>query len=562
MIEYRGNSKVSRTIAIASVVVLAAVMMVSAGSFLSIGKAAPSILQSAEAQLPPQHGLGALKVCQKVNVGDPDDCFFSANNLDQFDDTIQINDACDTMSAVQHCLSTNSNIEIVEITDNGDAGDTTCVVSGSVPCEIGHDDVVVFHDASFIMNTTTSDQAAIIWVDLCDSPTTTACDSVTPQSAQAGSVQVVINASIDVVKSLNTTKVLAGQPIEVTANVTNTGSVTLDNVNATDSEAGNLVCGDTTLSAGESTLCTGTFNPTDSGSNTVTVEGAYQIGSVSDTDSEDFTVINPSIDVEKTCSPEDQTAPGTITWTITTTNTGDVSLDATVTDTRHGSIFSGSLAPSESNVTTIIESGLGAGSYTDNATASGEHQLGSVEDTDSATCTVESIPLIGYTVGGGRVNAPSSALPPDGNNGRSFIVTHGFELHCNRTFSPNMLEVNWLGNQFHLERVDNVLCQDNYGPTKAPPEPPGPSTDTYIAQGTGRYNGECGATVDFILTDQGEPGTKDQIVLMRIWDKNGTPVLDIESPLNLKIGNHQWTPHPSGPHHVLKTNYGPCTGEI
>jgi hypothetical protein len=191
---------------------------------------------------------------------------------------------------------------------------------------------------------------------------------------------------------LNTTKVLSGQAIEVTANVTNTGDVELTGLTAVDTEAGALDCDATTLAAGASTECTGTFNPTDSGTNTVTATANHQLGSVSDTDSEDFTVINPSIDVEKTCESTESTAPGVITWVITTTNTGDVSLDVNVTDTRHGTTFLSTLAPSESNVTTIVESGLDAGNYTDVATASGEHQLGTVEDTDSATCEIVANP--------------------------------------------------------------------------------------------------------------------------------------------------------------------------
>jgi hypothetical protein len=215
----------------------------------------------------------------------------------------------------------------------------------------------------------------------------------------------VIEADISVVKSLNTTKVTEGGAIEVIANVTNTGNVDLTGVNATDSEAGDLVCGDTTLSPGESTECTGTFTPVSDGTNTVTANGNYQLGTVTDSDTEDFKVINPSIDVVKACDPATQTEPGTITTTITTNNTGNVDLDVTVVDNVFGTLFTGTLAPGESNVTTIVQTNLPAGTYSNTVNATGEYQLGTVEDSDSASCEVQPGGNEGLTPGYWKENA-------------------------------------------------------------------------------------------------------------------------------------------------------------
>jgi hypothetical protein len=85
-------------------------------------------------------------------------------------------------------------------------------------------------------------------------------------------------------------------------------------------------------------------------------------------------------------------------------------------------------------------------------------------------------------------------------------VTHGFELHCNPSDVPNNLEINWAGgNNFHLTTLTAAWCIDN--PAIAPP-PPNAGFDTFIGRGVGTCNGDP-ATIEFVLTDAGEPGTKD-----------------------------------------------------
>jgi len=136
------------------------------------------------------------------------------------------------------------------------------------------------------------------------------------------------------------------------------------------------------------------------------------------------------------------------------------------------------------------------------------------------------------TGGGSAFVSGGNAVNPDGTR-----VTHGFELQCNVTKSPNNLEVNWDGNQFHLETITSALC------TSAPPEstcsaaPPNAPFHTYFGIGVGRLNGVPGATVSWQFSDCGEPGTKD-VVEIFVRDTNGILVLELRET-TLTFGNHQ-----------------------
>jgi len=116
----------------------------------------------------------------------------------------------------------------------------------------------------------------------------------------------------------------------------------------------------------------------------------------------------------------------------------------------------------------------------------------------------------------------------------SMRVTHGFELNCDATKTPNNLEVNWdKGNKFHLENLTTASCTDD---PAIKPNPPAAGFDTYEGRGTGRYNGVPGASTHWIFIDAGEPGNKDSATIY-IWDAKGKLVLSVSG--NLKSGNHQ-----------------------
>lgn len=136
---------------------------------------------------------------------------------------------------------------------------------------------------------------------------------------------------------------------------------------------------------------------------------------------------------------------------------------------------------------------------------------------------------------------PTAALPKvEGRmtGGGSVIgdmrVTHGFQLHCNVSKTPNNLQVNWGGgNKFHLENLMTASCSDS---SSIEPTPPTAPFDTYEGIGIGRYNGVSGATARWTFIDAGEPGNNDFMEIV-IWDSDGNEALNVSG--NLTRGNHQ-----------------------
>ena len=215
-----------------------------------------------------------------------------------------------------------------------------------------------------------------------------------------------------------------------------------------------------------------------------------------------------------------------------------------------------------------------------------------LEAFEIAVCTfVNDNPIEnGYFTGGGRVLTGSLTDPTTGEELRK--VTHGFQLHCNPESGPNNLQVNWLGNKFHLEQLVFADCSDDNSTNEPPPNPnPGknkPTLDVYHGEGFGRYNGECGAYAEWVMDDNSEPGKADQIISLVVWEEFGGDVVlsinpdesttmdtsisgtwkdptsggmfpnsDNDEPwLDLKAGNHQWTPHPTRIHGPTHTS--PC----
>ena len=88
--------------------------------------------------------------------------------------------------------------------------------------------------------------------------------------------------------------------------------------------------------------------------------------------------------------------------------------------------------------------------------------------------------------------------------------------------------VNWSGGSFHLDRVTSTLCSDDPAITA---NPPAASFDTITGTGVGRYNGSSGATVQFVLSDGGEPGRND-VAAIRIKDASGRVVLNVNGRLS------------------------------
>lgn len=115
-------------------------------------------------------------------------------------------------------------------------------------------------------------------------------------------------------------------------------------------------------------------------------------------------------------------------------------------------------------------------------------------------------------------------------------VTHGFEIRCDASDPRQNIEVNWPDNQFHMTDLTSGVCTDDPALDE---ENPVAGFDTFTGTGTGRLNNVDGATIEFIFTDNGEPGSTDRAAIV-IRDENGDVVLDVDGTLN--FGNHQAHP--------------------
>ncbi|MCL1038685.1 hypothetical protein L2750_16270 [Shewanella submarina] len=204
--------------------------------------------------------------------------------------------------------------------------------------------------------------------------------------------------------------------------VTNTGNVGLTNIEVTDDQAVTIDCGDgdnviESLAVGATHTCSGSG---------IAIEGQYaNIGTadsdftddqdnstdVNDDDPSHYFGVNPGIDVEKCTSGSSLTAcsedspfnhdnaPGeffiegdTVYWTVTATNTGNVTLDnVTVSDnleTLDCGSFDGSLDPGES--VTCLASGVATtGQYVNEATATGDYTVVIDESGNTETRTTQ-----------------------------------------------------------------------------------------------------------------------------------------------------------------------------
>jgi hypothetical protein len=106
-------------------------------------------------------------------------------------------------------------------------------------------------------------------------------------------------------------------------------------------------------------------------------------------------------------------------------------------------------------------------------------------------------------------------------------ITHGFELHCNASEKPNNLEINWVSSRFHLDSLTAAACSVN----------PETGVATLIGTGTGSYNGTAGASIEFTITDAGEPGRSDFFSAL-ITESGGSIVLSASGKLT--FGNQQY----------------------
>ena len=144
----------------------------------------------------------------------------------------------------------------------------------------------------------------------------------------------------------------------------------------------------------------------------------------------------------------------------------------------------------------------------------------------------------GFMTGGGKFNGNVNNAPPP--NPTIDTLVHGFILHCDPTQSPNNLEINWKDpstgaeHQFHLTDLQQAHCEMNTG--LGTPNPPTANFNTWVGSGTGRLDGQDGASIYAIFTDQSQPagtqagGPGDWSTIV-IRSADGTLVLNITDSL-------------------------------
>ncbi|NCA72494.1 MAG: DUF11 domain-containing protein, partial [Sphingobacteriia bacterium] len=228
----------------------------------------------------------------------------------------------------------------------------------------------------------------------------------------------VLNPSIALSKvgTLNdddgTTGVSAGDTISYVFTVTNTGNATLTNITLVDAVAGVSISGGpiATLApdAVDDTTFTGTYTLTqadiDAGSftNTATVKGQYPgIPDVTDSDEDTQTLERtPALTLEKelTTAPEPIELGSELTYTVTATNTGNVTLtDVVVSDSliTPASETCASVAPTQtcvlSGTYTVTQADMDVGQVVNTATADSD-QTDAV--TDAVTTLIDTTPAL------------------------------------------------------------------------------------------------------------------------------------------------------------------------
>ncbi|GGF30705.1 DUF7507 domain-containing protein [Echinicola rosea] len=235
-------------------------------------------------------------------------------------------------------------------------------------------------------------------------------DEIRVASQDTAWVQVSQVPAISIVKTADKDTVLeAGETIQYSLNITNTGNVSLEDVTVNDPLTGlNEMIG--VLTPGQTTNVQSSYTVTqtdmDTGSidNTAVASGSSSAGiTVADEDSyQVITAQQAAISLSKTATPTTYDEVGeVITYTLTATNTGTVSLTGvTIEDPKTFFVEDiGSLEPGESAITettyTVTQQDLNTGSVNNVANVKGTAPSGDdVQAEDSALVTARQLPQI------------------------------------------------------------------------------------------------------------------------------------------------------------------------
>ncbi|MBK8623008.1 MAG: DUF11 domain-containing protein [Saprospiraceae bacterium] len=361
------------------------------------------------------------------------------------------------------------------------------------------------NDQETFTYTYTVTQAAIDSGSVVNLATTTALDTngdpVSDDDAET--ITAIQTPSISLNKSaFPTTYTTAGESVDYTFVVTNTGNVTLNNVEVSDPLFG-LNFGPVTLAPNDQETFTYTYTVTqaaiDSGSlvNLATTTALDTNGDpVSDDDGEMITAIQtPSISLDKSAFPTTYTTAGEfVDYTFVVTNTGNVTLNnVEVSDPLFGLNFGPiTLAPNSSELFTyqyqVIQDDLDNGSIYNLATANALDTNGDpVSDDDDETIFAIQTPSI---------SLDKSAFPTTYNTaGESvdytFVVTNTGNVTLNNV------------------EVSDPLFGLNFGPVTLAP------------------NGQETFTYTYTVTQAAiDSGSVVNLAITTALDTNGDPVSD------------------------------------
>ncbi|QYA42357.1 DUF11 domain-containing protein [Macrococcoides bohemicum] len=211
--------------------------------------------------------------------------------------------------------------------------------------------------------------------------------------------------SIELDKSTNNTELIAGETVTYKFKVTNTGNVTLTNVEVTDPMFDGITLNKTTLAPGESTTGTAskviTQADVDAGSlvNTATATGTPP-GELTPPKAEDTVTINQerltNIDLEKTADKVIANVGDPINYTFKVINTGNVTLtNVSITDPMFNepvTLLETTLLPGQSTtgkaIHIVTQADIDAGFVLNTATTTGTPPTGLIPPTDKDSVKV------------------------------------------------------------------------------------------------------------------------------------------------------------------------------
>ncbi|GAB3312298.1 hypothetical protein GCM10027298_37400 [Epidermidibacterium keratini] len=253
----------------------------------------------------------------------------------------------------------------------------------------------------------------------------------------------------DVVDANNDGAVSAGDTIDYTFEVTNSGNVTMIGVSISDPKIASVVCPTTTVAPGETVTCTATYIVSQADMNAGEV---VNTATASATDPTGTTITSPpdgtttelpgvsSVAMDKTAGQLTDvdgsggaSAGDTIDYTITVTNTGTVTLSqVAVTDELVGALNCtfAAIEPGQSVICgpatyTLTQNDVNAGEVTNNASVTGVDPSGDPTDGgDSTTTTFERQGLLGLDKQAGPVQDTNG----DGTAGAGDQITYSFVI--------------------------------------------------------------------------------------------------------------------------------------